>query len=174
MSRFARIGVLGAGAWGTALAAALHQKRGSGGADSALPIWAREADVAAALKRGDGNPVYLPGIKLPAMDASSELAHLAGCDAILAVVPAQFARATFEALSPHVKTGTPVLLFAKGIEQKTLSLMTEVLADSLPQAIPAVLSGPSFAADVSRGLPTAVTLACEDETLGRDLMEAIG
>lgn len=169
MTKIARIGVLGSGAWGTALAASLYNK---GIAD--VPVWAREAEVAEALKSGRGNPVYLSGLDLPAMDASDNIAHLTGCDAILAVVPAQFARASFVALEPYVKEGTPILLCAKGIERQSLSLMTDVLTETLPQAVPAVLSGPSFAVDVARGLPTAVTLACADEALGQDLMQAIG
>lgn len=187
MTEMTSIGVLGGGAWGTALAVSLYEKYQNAGLlqpidarstpDSGMvsvPIWAMEAEVADAMRSGAGNPVYLPGIKLPAMDASTDLEHLAGCDAILAVVPAQFARATFEKLKPFVEAGTPILLCAKGIEQSTLSLMTDVLTETIPHAIPAVLSGPSFAADVSRSLPTAVTLACEDEALGQKLMTAIG
>ncbi|MEM9055126.1 MAG: NAD(P)H-dependent glycerol-3-phosphate dehydrogenase [Pseudomonadota bacterium] len=172
MRKITRIGVLGGGAWGTALAVALDHKRTEG--DARIPIWARESEVTEALSDGRGNPVYLPGVALPKMEASTDVAHLAGCDAILAVVPAQFARLTFSGLAAHVDEGTPVLLCAKGIERNTLSLMTDVLQDTIPQAIPAVLSGPSFAADVARGLPTAVTLACADEALGQILMEAIG
>lgn len=172
VTEFTRIGVLGAGAWGTALAAALYQKATTDAPD--IPVWALESEVAEALSRGDGNPIYLPGVKLPRMNASTDIAALAGCDAILAVVPAQFARQSLEALAPHVAAGTPVLLCAKGIERSSLSFMTDVLREAIPHAEPAVLSGPSFAADVSRGLPTAVTLACKDEALGRQLMQAIG
>ena len=111
---------------------------------------------------------------LPRLQASTDIAILDGCDAVLAVVPAQFARTMLSQLAPHLGEGTPVLLCAKGIERNSLSFMTDVLRDTIPHAVPAVLSGPSFAADVSRGLPTAVTLACEDEALGKALMEAIG
>lgn len=172
MTNFTRIGVLGAGAWGTALAASLYSKAEDQTLD--VPVWALEDEVAAALCEGRGNPAYLTGFDLPIMRASTDISTLSGADAILAVVPAQFARASFTQLAPHVADGTPILLCAKGIEQSTLSLMTDVLAETLPNAVPAVLSGPSFAADVARGLPTAVTLACEDETLGMALMEAIG
>ena len=172
MTQFTRIGVLGAGAWGTALAASLYAKAKDDTPE--IPVWALEAEVAAALSRGDGNPLYLPNVELPKMRASSDLADLTGCDALLAVVPAQFARATFEKLAPIIADGTPILLCSKGIERGSLSLMTDVLSQSIPNAIPAVLSGPSFAADVSRGLPTAVTLACADETMGKRLMDAIG
>jgi len=162
------IGVLGGGAWGTALAVCGQ----SGG--NKVKLWAREEEVTQALSSGQGNPLYLPGIALPIIESSTDLSFLAGCDAILAVVPAQFARSTFVALAPHIAEETPVLLCAKGIERDTLSLQTDVLKDAIPQAVPAVLSGPSFAADVARELPTAVTLACEDETIGRRLMDMIG
>lgn len=172
MSKFAKIGVLGAGAWGTALAASLL--RAEAADHSTVTVWALEDDVATALSAGHGNPLYLPDHDLPAIPASTDMAAFAGCDAVLAVVPAQFARAAFQALGPHIAAGTPILLCAKGIEQTSLSLMTDVLLQTLPDAIPAVLSGPSFATDVARGLPTAVTLACEDQALGNDLLKAIG
>jgi glycerol-3-phosphate dehydrogenase (NAD(P)+) len=137
-------------------------------------VWAREPDVAAALNAGEGNPAFLPGLKLPRLPASTDLADLAQCDAILAVAPAQHLRATLKALAPNLKPGTPVALCAKGIERGTLKLMTEVLAEELPHASPAVLSGPSFASDVARGLPTAVTLACPDRATGETWIRSIG
>lgn len=172
MTEFTRIGVLGAGAWGTALAASLYAKKEMQTLE--VPVWALEDDVADALSSGNGNPSFLAGIDLPKMQASTDIRHLAGAEAILAVVPAQFARSSFAQLAPHVANGTPILLCAKGIEQASLSLMTDVLAETIPHAVPAVLSGPSFAADVARGLPTAVTLACQDEALGKALMSGIG
>ncbi|MEM9377567.1 MAG: NAD(P)H-dependent glycerol-3-phosphate dehydrogenase [Pseudomonadota bacterium] len=172
MTAFRRIGVLGAGAWGTALAASLYRKAARSSPD--IPVWALEDDVARALSRGEGNPIYLPNIELPKMTASTDISVLAGCDAILAVVPAQFARTTLSQLAPHIRPDTPVLLCAKGIEQASLKMMTEVIADTIPNAVPAVLSGPSFAVDVAQGRPTAVTLACVDEAIGAGLMEAIG
>ena len=172
MTQFTRIGVLGAGAWGTALAASLYAKANDETPD--IPVWALEEEVAASLSSGAGNPVYLPNVELPKMRASSDLADLAGCDALLAVVPAQFARLTFEQLAPLIADGTPILLCSKGIERGSLNLMTDVLSQSIPNAVPAVLSGPSFAADVSRGLPTAVTLACADQAMGQRLMDAVG
>ena len=172
MTQFTRIGVLGAGAWGTALAASLYAKADDETPD--IPVWALEEEVAASLSSGAGNPVYLPNVDLPKMRANSDLADLAGCDALLAVVPAQFARSTFEQLAPLIADGTPILLCSKGIERGSLNLMTDVLSQSIPNAVPAVLSGPSFAADVSRGLPTAVTLACADQAMGQRLMDAVG
>jgi glycerol-3-phosphate dehydrogenase (NAD(P)+) len=165
---FQRVGVAGAGAWGTALAFCAV----SAGRD--VRIWAREPDVAAALTSGKGNPLFLPDVPLPALPASTDLASLADCDAILAVAPAQHLRTSLRALAPHLKPGAPVALCSKGVERGTLKLMTDVLAEELPQASPAVLSGPSFAADVARGLPTAVTLACPDRATGEIWMRTIG
>lgn len=176
MAEISRIGVLGAGAWGTALAASLYQKHRAANAapQTAPPVWSRNTEVVEALASGRGNPVYLPGVDLPPMLASTDMSVLKETDAIMAVVPAQFARDVFTKLAPHVRDGTPVMLCAKGIERGSLSLMTDVLRETIPQAIPAVLSGPSFAADVSSGLPTAVTLACRDKAIGEALMDAIG
>ena len=165
---FQRVGVAGAGAWGTALAyCALSAGR-------EVRIWAREPDVAAALSAGQGNPIFLPGVSLPAMAASNDLASLADCDAVLAVAPAQHLRASLKALASYLSPGTPVALCSKGVERGTLKLMTDVLSEEAPACSPAVLSGPSFAADVARGLPTAVTLACADRALGDAWMRSIG
>lgn len=168
MIRFNRICVMGAGSWGTALAlnTALAGRN--------VSVWTRQSDIAESLAAGNGNAKYLAGVPVPAINASTDMATLAEADAVLAVVPAQHARAGFEAARIHIKPGTPVLLCAKGIEQNSLKLMTQVLHETVPHAIPAVLSGPSFASDVARGLPTAVTLACQDEALARDLVSAIG
>jgi len=168
MANLNSIGILGGGAWGTALAVNTLK------AGRETRLWAREQDVADTLTAGKGNPIFLPGIELPAIAASTDMNILRDCDAILAVVPAQFARQAFAQLRRNLSAGIPVILCAKGIEQSTLSLMTDVMNEVLPEAIPAVLSGPSFAADVARDLPTAVTLACEDEALGADIMRAIG
>ena len=168
MSGFQRVGVVGAGAWGTALAQVCAR------AGLSPLLWAREPEVAEAVGRDHANPLFLPGVALePAIAATSDLNALAGQDLLLAVVPAQHLRATFAALSPAIADGLPVVLCAKGVEQGSLKLMAEVLADVAPQARPAVLSGPSFAGEVARGLPTAVTLACADAELGRRLAEAL-
>jgi glycerol-3-phosphate dehydrogenase (NAD(P)+) len=165
---FKRAGVIGAGAWGTALA----QVCARAGLDVILQ--ARETEVVAAIGATRENTLFLPGVFLdPAIDATADMAALAACDLILAVAPAQHLRSALTALKPHLAAGVPVVLCAKGVEQGTLKLMTEVLAETLPDAPPAVLSGPSFAGEVARGLPTAVTLACPDETLGRAIAEAI-
>lgn len=167
-SEFQSIGVAGAGAWGTALAFCAL----SAGRD--VKLWALEPDIAASLSAGQGNPAFLPNVKLPSIPTTTALADLAGCDAILAVSPAQHLRATLKALASKLRPGTPVALCSKGVERGTLKLMTDVLAEALPAASPGVLSGPSFAIDVARGLPTAVTLACPDRAIGEAWMRSIG
>lgn len=161
-------GVIGAGAWGTALA----QVCARAGLETVLQ--ARDPGLAEAIQATRENLPYLAGVTLePQVRATASLAEAAACDLILAVVPAQHLRAALAALSPHVRPGQPIVLCAKGVEQGSLKLMGEVLAEAVPQAAAAVLSGPSFAGEVARGLPTAVTLACADEALGRALAEAL-
>ena len=163
-----KAGVIGGGAWGTALA----QVCARAGLETTL--WAREADVVASVNASHENTSFLPGIDLDrGIRATGDFADLADSDIVLAVAPAQHLRATLTAFAPHVREGLQILLCAKGVEQGTLKLMTEVLAETIPQAAPAVLSGPSFAGEVARGLPTAVTLACPDEDCARDLSEMI-
>jgi glycerol-3-phosphate dehydrogenase (NAD(P)+) len=161
-------GVINAGAWGTALA----QVCALAGLQPRL--WCRRAEVAAHINVERENPRHLQGVRLhDAIEATDDLGSLGACDLILAVAPAQHTRAVLAAFAPHARAGIPVLLCAKGVEQGSLKLMTEVLAETIPAAVPAVLSGPSFAAEVARGLPTAVTLACPDEAVGRALLEAL-
>lgn len=165
---FQKFGVIGGGAWGTALA----QTLAASGRD--VMLWAFEKECSAAINNKHENILYLPGVKLhPSLRASSDMADLAGVDAVLAVAPAQHMRATLANFAPYTSDGLPVVLCSKGIEISTLSFMSEVLIDVLPNTIPAVLSGPSFAVDVAAGLPTAVTLAVEDEDLGVGLAKAI-
>lgn len=164
-----RIGVVGAGAWGTALALAARR------AGRTVRLWSRAPEVVAAINRTHANPPYLPDLPLDAdIAATTALDEIADADAVLLVVPAQSLRAVATALAPHVAPGLPVVLCAKGVERGSLKLMSEVLAETMPEAEPAVLSGPSFAADVARGLPTAVTLACRDAALGAALATALG
>ncbi len=163
-----RVGVLGGGAWGTALA----QVAARAGLEATL--WAFEAEVVAAINADHQNPAFLPGVALdPSIHATADLHNLAGSDFILAVVPAQHLRSILAAFSVHARPGLPIVLCAKGVEAGSLKLMTEVLAETLPAAAPAVLSGPSFAGEVARGLPTAITLAAGDAELARSLAEAI-
>jgi glycerol-3-phosphate dehydrogenase (NAD(P)+) len=163
-----RVGVMGGGAWGTALAQVCAR------AGREVILWAREPDVVETINARHENVSFLAGIPLePQIRATGQLSDLAGADLVLAVPPAQHMRSTLLAFAPHVRPGLPVLLCSKGVEQGSLKLMTEVLAETLPGAAPAVLSGPSFAAEVARGLPTAVTLACPDMAQAERLAEAI-
>jgi glycerol-3-phosphate dehydrogenase (NAD(P)+) len=161
-------GVIGGGAWGTALAQVCAR------AGLAVTLWAREAEVVEAINTASENPLFLPGVKLdPAVSATADMAGLSGADLILAVSPAQHLRAALDLFAPHAAPGVPVLLCAKGVEVGSLKLMTQVLAETVPGATAAVLSGPSFADEVARGLPTAVTLAAADIRLAERLARRI-
>lgn len=164
------LAIIGAGAWGTALALAARR----GGSDAT--IWARDADVVAAINTHHENPFYLPGIALdPAIPATGDLAQaIAGADAALLAVPAQFLRDVLTALTPHLPASLPLLLCAKGIETGSLMTMSELAAELSPRNPVAVLSGPSFAAEVARDLPTAVVIASHDPALASQFMVALG
>jgi glycerol-3-phosphate dehydrogenase (NAD(P)+) len=166
---FQRVAVLGAGAWGTALA----QVAAAAGRD--VILWAREPDVVHGVNARRENPLFLPGIPLnPAVRATGAMEEAASAHLILAVPPAQHMRAVLRSLKPHLKAGTPVVLCAKGVERGTLALMTDVLAEEMPELTPAVLSGPGFAKDVARGLPTATTIASPDQALAQRIVATIG
>ena len=162
---FPHIAVLGAGAWGTALALAAHA------AGRKTTLWVREDDVLGALREGRENR-YLPGVTLPRdLNLTGDLAQATQADAVLLVVPAQVLHGFVAQLD--LAPGKPLVICAKGIEKGTGRLVTEVLADVAPQALPAILSGPSFARDVARGLPTAVTIAARGE-LATQLQASLG
>ena len=166
---FDSVGIIGGGAWGTALA----QTARLAGRDTLL--WALETDVVAEINARHANTPFLPGVALDTrLRATGTLADIAACDVVLMVAPAQHVRVIAEQLAPHLPSGKAVVMCAKGLEQSTGKLMGEVMAEALPHATQAVLSGPSFAADVARGLPTAVTIATADETLGEALATALG
>jgi glycerol-3-phosphate dehydrogenase (NAD(P)+) len=160
-----RIGVLGGGAWGTALA----QVAARGG--ESVTLWAREPEVVEAVNVARVNHLFLPGVPLSErIRATGELAALAGMDAILVVVPAQHVRAV---LAETPARATPLVLCAKGIEAGSRLMVGEVARAVHPDAPSAVLSGPTFAHEVAAGLPTAVTLACEDAALRTRLAERL-
>jgi glycerol-3-phosphate dehydrogenase (NAD(P)+) len=165
---FNHIAVLGAGAWGTALASACAR------AGRSVTLWEHDPANAARLKN-QRESQFLPGIPLDdGIAIASDLAEAAGAAAILLVVPAQAVRAVMQALAPALAERTPVIVCAKGIERGSKKFMTEVIAECAPKASPAILSGPSFAADVARGMPTAVTLAAADGKLAAELAQAVG
>ena len=165
-----RLAVIGGGAWGTALATTAVRARRQ------PLLWARDPAIADAINCRHENPVYLPGVALdPAIAATSEpAAALADADAALIVVPAQFLRGIVESLAPLLPRGLPLLLCTKGIETASLQTMSEIAAELVPASPVAVLSGPSFAAEVARGLPTAVTIASRDPDLATAFVAALG
>ncbi|CCE00819.1 NAD(P)H-dependent glycerol-3-phosphate dehydrogenase [Bradyrhizobium sp. STM 3809] len=168
MIRFQTISVIGAGAWGTALAAVAAR------AGRNVTLYARDADHAARIAAARENP-RLPGIPLAdSIAVTADLARAARGDAVLIVVPAQHLRGAVMHLAPLLAPATPLIACAKGIEHGTHKFMTEVIAEAAPRATPGILSGPSFADDVARGLPTAVTLAAPDEPLAAALVQALG
>ena len=165
---FEHIGVIGAGAWGTALALTCAR------AGRKVTLWEHDAANAAhlATKR---ESLFLPGVRLSDDIAlADDVAAVARAQALLLVVPAQTVRKVASTLAPFVAAGTPVIVCAKGIERGTKKFMNEIIAECVPRATPAILSGPSFAADVARGMPTAVTLAAGDAKLAAALAQAIG
>jgi glycerol-3-phosphate dehydrogenase (NAD(P)+) len=165
---FSHIAVLGAGAWGTALAnAAAHAGR-------KVTLWTIDPKEADAIATTGMSPM-LPGVKVNAAVAiTTTLADATIADAILLVVPAQASREVVTKAASLIRAGTPLVTCAKGIERGTRKFMTEIISECAPNAVPAILSGPSFAADVARGLPTAVTLAAQDEGVAGALSQAIG
>jgi glycerol-3-phosphate dehydrogenase (NAD(P)+) len=165
---FEQVSIFGGGAWGTALAHTLAQ----GG--HRVTLWARETEVVADINERHVNRMFLSGVALdPSIKATSETAIAASADVCLMVAPAQYTRGVLSSLQKYLKPNTPIVLCSKGIEQFSRKMLTDVTAEVAPNAPLAVLSGPSFAADVARGLPAALTLACKNETLGRALVSAL-
>jgi glycerol-3-phosphate dehydrogenase (NAD(P)+) len=168
MASFQSVAVIGAGAWGTALACVAAR------AGREVVLCGRNPAVAAAIVATRTNP-KLPGVKLEAnVEVTDDISLAAAAELILIATPAQNLRAAVSALGPHLARATPVVACAKGIERGTHKFMTEVIAEAAPGARPAILSGPSFAEDVARGLPTAVTLAATDRELASHLVQALG
>ncbi|HEY6629937.1 MAG TPA: NAD(P)H-dependent glycerol-3-phosphate dehydrogenase [Rhizobiaceae bacterium] len=162
-----RVTVLGGGAWGTALAMQMRR------AGHDVSLWARDAAMVEAIRRGE-NPRYLPGVEVDAgiaatTDAAEALDN-AGC--VLAVTPAQALRDVLGAVGGDVPAGAPLVLCAKGIERETGLLLSDIAAKFLPGNPIAALSGPSFAADLARELPTAVVIAAQDEALAASLAQS--
>ena len=165
---FNHIAVIGAGAWGSALALICAR------AGRKVTLWERDPANAAQLA-AKRESRFLPGVRIDdSILLAADLADAAAADALLLAVPAQSVRAAATALAPFLAARTPLIVCAKGIERGSGKFMSEVIAECAPQAVPAILSGPSFAADVARGMPTAVTLAASDGELARALAQAIG
>ena len=164
------IAIIGAGAWGTALAMVARR------AGRNVVLQAHEPEVAAAINGSHENSLFLPGMALdPEIRATNDPAEAAvDTDVVVLVVPTQFLRAVLTGLLGYLPSAAPVVICAKGIEQGTLALMSEICEEVVPQAPVAVLSGPTFAAEVALDRPTAVTLASADKALGGGLSEALG
>ncbi len=164
---YATIGVVGAGSYGAALALAATR------AGRAVRLWARDPLTIAAIEASRRAP-RLPDIDLPeAIRATASLADLSGCDALIAAVPTQNLRAACQNLAGTLRADIPIVSAAKGIEQVSGLFPTEIIESVLPGARTAILSGPSFASDIGRGLPTAVTLAASEPELAQGLAEAL-
>lgn len=168
MVNYTSVGVIGAGAYGTALADVAAR------AGRKVVLYARSAAVAEQIQTSRENP-RLPGVAIDAsVFVTADLALAARADIILLTVPSQQLRDALTALAPRLADGKPVVACAKGIERGTHLFMTEVITDVAPNTVPAILSGPNFADDVARGLPTAVTLASAHEAVAIDLVKALG
>jgi glycerol-3-phosphate dehydrogenase (NAD(P)+) len=164
-----RAAVIGGGSFGTAMACVARRA----GLETA--IWAREAEVVDAINAGRGNPLFLPGIELePGIQASTSLEQsLDGADLVLLAVPSQFLRGVAAQTRSVLRPAIPVVSCSKGIELGSCALMPEVIAATLPEAIVAVLAGPSFAKEVALGLPTGVTVASRDRATAKWLAQAL-
>lgn len=162
------IGVIGAGAWGTALAQVAAR------AGRRVTLWARTPEAADAIRQARENKTRLAGIAIdPGISVTAKAADLSDADAVLVATPAQALRAVMSAMAPYLRAGTPAVITAKGIERGSTKLMTDVLAEACPRVEPLVLSGPGFAADVAHGLPTAVTLAARTIDVARPIAHAL-
>ena len=163
-----KVGVIGSGAWGTALAQVAAR------AGHSVVLWARQQDLADRINATRENADRLPGIALePEITATSEPADLATSDLVLIACPAQALRNVMSTFRPYLARDVPAVITAKGIEQTSSQFLTDVLSKACPQLEPMVLSGPSFASDVAHGLPTAVTLAARTLELARPVAEAL-
>lgn len=162
------ISVVGGGAWGTALALTAAR------AGRRVMLYARDPAAVATVNQLHENRARLPGVRLdPSIVATGDPLAIVATDVIILAVPAQQVRATLATFGPHLIAGTPIVIAAKGLERGTDKRLSEVVAEAAPLGEPAVLSGPSFAADVARNLPTAVTIAAADEGLALDLCHAL-
>ncbi|WP_434058492.1 NAD(P)H-dependent glycerol-3-phosphate dehydrogenase [Coralliovum pocilloporae] len=168
MKDFNHIGVIGAGAYGTALALAARR------AGRSVTLWGRDADILDEISQSRTNQRYLGDVQWPeVLTTCKALEGLVGCDAVLLVTPTQSTRSMAAAIAPVLGAGTPVVLAAKGLETGSQKRVSDVFLEEAPDLVPAVLSGPSFASDVASGLPTAVTIAADDLSLASSLCEAL-
>lgn len=163
------VGVLGAGAFGTALANVAAR------AGRRVTLWAREPAIVAEINGQRTNALRLPGATIhEAVTATATLSGALAADMLLVAVPAQALRGVLGQAAPDIGRGMPLVVCAKGIERGTGRFLSEIVIEEVPDAVPAILSGPSFASDIDRGLPTAVTVASADEAVARAIAAALG
>lgn len=163
-----KISVIGAGAWGTALAQTYAK------AGHQVTLWAREQSLTDIMVETNRNQTYLPSIELdPHLNMTSDLAEAVQADIILNVIPAQYLRANLKAMAPLLRDKQPVVICAKGIEIESHSLLSNVFAEECPKAKAAFLTGPNFAIEIASGLPSASTLACDDLEFGNQIQSAL-
>ena len=168
IKKYTNISIIGAGAWGTALAEVISRQ------GNKVNLWAREDDVVKSINTLNENTLYLPNVKLSELIiAQNNLDNMINCDLLLMVTPSQFMRSVLEEIKDNLNDSIPVVLCSKGIETKTLSLMNEITESIIPKNPLAILSGPSFAIDVVNNKPTAVTLACKDLSIGKNIADSI-
>lgn len=162
------VGIIGAGAWGTALAQVIR----AAGRD--VTLWARETDLVAYMQAHHENNQFLPGIKIdPAINVTESISEVTACDLLLLVVPAQHLRSTLQTLKPSLRKDQPVLICSKGIEMSTGLLMSQVAEQEIAGQPIGVLTGPTFAAEIAKGLPSAMTLAFKDTTQGAEIIDSL-
>ena len=165
---YKEVSVIGAGAWGTALAEVISRQ------GNKVNLWARENNVVKSINISKTNDLYLPNIKLSELiNAHNNLSDVLNCDLMLMVTPSQFMRSILSDIKDNLDESVPIVLCSKGIETKTLSLMSEIAEAIMPNNTLAILSGPSFAIDVVNNKPTAVTLACKDLDTGKKIADSI-
>lgn len=168
-SEVMHVGVIGSGAWGTALAVLANR------AASKVKLWTRNNNALQAMRDTRYNSVYLPGIFIdPAIEITDDLAHACKCDVLILSIPSQSLRSTCIAISDLLAPNVPILIATKGIERGSLQLMSELVSSILTENPIAVLSGPNFADEAAKGLPTATTIACADPVLGERLLYVLG
>jgi glycerol-3-phosphate dehydrogenase (NAD(P)+) len=167
MAEYQSVGIIGAGAWGTALAVAARR------AGRDVVLWGYERETVEEINHGHSNHIYLPGVTLePGIRATAKTTDVAAADLILMVVPSQFFRSVAGEFKKHIGP-KPVIICTKGFED-TGKMMADIIAEALPEAMPGVMAGPSFAGEIARGLPAALTLATRSEEVGHAVANSLG
>ncbi|MCP4395058.1 MAG: NAD(P)-dependent glycerol-3-phosphate dehydrogenase [Alphaproteobacteria bacterium] len=164
------IGIVGAGAWGTAIAQVISSS------GKKVTLWGLEEETVWSINEQRENTLFLPGVDLSEnIKATTDIKEaVEGMDVVFFVTPAQYLRATCKQLVDVFKAGVPAVICSKGIENKTGALLSDVVVDELPDAVVAILSGPNFAVETAKMRPSAVTIACKDKVVGKKLVELIG